>query len=630
MLPIDSPGEGGGSGSGPITGGSETANITGKNLREGTNVTLRPRVLTSRHLYNLRNQGWSAPKPSFDGGTTPVDLISQFTGASGGAFPANADYINAFVYANTNSDGDKFVVRFNAKDCVANPIGTAQAPMGYFIIDALSRGASRKQVFAQMMAQYPQNTYNIDTLPADETPGGPSVVAEYAGRVFYGGFPGALNDGDSSSPKMSSYVLFSSLVQDASSIYRCYQAADPTSPDSSDLVDTDGGFIRIDGAYGICAMQSIQTGLVILAENGAWTVSGGASSGFTATNYQVTKITTAGCVSPGSVVVVGNAVFYWSRDGIYTLTTNEYGDFVANNITRKTLKTLYNSIASADIKTSQGVYDEFEQKIKWVYGNRKDSTIKTTELILDVTNGVYSKYTIQDVSSSGLPAVIGGVNVNPFSQPIRSNDVIISDGSNVIDSNNDGVQVSVTAFDDTLGNIKDVQYLVITAYESNIQFTFGNYSEPNHYDWVSFDGVGVDAKSYLLTGALNGGDTQRKKDIVYMTTHFNQTETGLVDDGTGDGDLTLANQSSCIMTTQWDWTNSANSNKWSQPQQLYRLRNVYYPDSPDKFDSGYSVVETRTKVRGYGKAVSILFESEPGKHMELLGWSMNLGVNGNV
>lgn len=630
MLPIDSPGEGGGSGSSPITGGTESANVTGKNLREGTNVTLRPRVLTSRHLYNLRNQGWSAPKPNFDGGTNPVDLITQFTSASGGLYPSNSDAINAFVYANTGSDGDKFVVRFNAKDCVSNPLGTAQAPIGYFIIDALDRGTSRKAVYNQMMAQYPQNSLNIDTLPADETPGGPSVVAEYAGRVFYGGFPGQLNDGDSSSPKLSSYVLFSCLVQDASSIYRCYQAADPTSPDSSDLVDTDGGFIRVDGAYGICAMQSIQTGLVILAENGAWVVSGGATSGFTATNYQVTKITTAGCVSPGSVVVVGNALFYWSRDGIYNLTTNEYGDFTATNITRKTIKSFYTNISPADIKKVQGVYDEFEQRIKWTFGNRVASTIPTTELILDITNGVYSKYTIKNFGTNRVPQMIGGVNVNPFSQVAKSDDVIITDGSPVVTFDNSAVQVTSTSAEDTLGSTKEVQYLVVTDYSFSVKFTFGNYSDPHHYDWSSVDGVGIDAKSFLLTGALNGSDTQRKKDIVYLTAHFNQTEDALIDDGTGSGDLTLTNQSSCIMQAQWDWTNSITSNKWSRPQQVYKIRRPYYPTNPDDFDNGYSVVETKSKIRGVGKAVSLLFESEPGKHMEFLGWSMNLGVNGNV
>lgn len=629
MIPINSPGEGGGSGSSPISSGTESANIAGKNLREGNNVTLRPLVLTSRHLYNLRNQGWSTPKPSFDGSSTPVDLITNFSSVSSGPYPANSDSIAAFVYANTNSSGDKYIVRFNAKDCVSNPLGTAQSPLGFFIIDALDRGASRKSSYSQMMSQYPENTLNIDDLPTDETPGGPSVVAEYAGRVFYGGFPGILNDGDSSSPKLSSYVLFSALVQDASSIYRCYQAADPTSPHNSDLIDTDGGFIRLDGAYNITAMQSIQTGLVVLAENGVWVISGGSGSGFTATNYQVIKVTTAGCVSPGSVVTVGNTVFYWSKDGIYSLTTNQYGDFVANNITRKTIKTLYNNIDANDIKKSQGVYDEYEQRVKWVFGNRYNSSINTTELILDVASGAYSKYTIQKVSSNKYPMCLGGVNVNPFSEFSSVNNVTVSSGDDVVISSGDNVTIT-NSNTDILSNIKEVQYLIITNYSPTIKFTFGNYSEPNHYDWKSYDGVGVDAKSFLLTGAQTGGDTQRKKNVIYITAHFNKTEDGLTDDGTGSGDLMLTNQSSCTLQAQWEWTNSVNSNRWSDKQQVYRIRRPYYPSDSNNFDSGFSIVETKTKLRGSGKSVSLLFESSPGKHMELLGWAMILGVNGNV
>src|SRR3546814_9515593 len=81
-------------------------------------------------------------------------------------------------------------------------------------------------------------------------------MAQYSGRIFYSGFPGTLIDGDTSSPKMSSYVLFSQLVTDATSIVACYQRNDPTSSDQSDLLDTDGGFIRIEGAFNMVGLRS--------------------------------------------------------------------------------------------------------------------------------------------------------------------------------------------------------------------------------------------------------------------------------------------------------------------------------------------------------------------------------------
>src|SRR3546814_11949 len=172
--------------------------------------------------------------------------------------------------------------------------------------------------------------------------------SQYSGRIFYSGFPGTLIDGDTSSPKMSSYVLFSQLVTDATSIVACYQSNDPTSSDQSDLLDTDGGFIRIEGAFNIVGLVNIGAALVVFAENGVWTISGGNSNGFTATGYKVTKITSSGCISPGSIVVVENAVMYWSRDGIYNLSTNQLGDIVAESVTKKSIQYLYNDIGQLE------------------------------------------------------------------------------------------------------------------------------------------------------------------------------------------------------------------------------------------------------------------------------------------
>src|SRR3546814_13655689 len=48
-------------------------------------------------------------------------------------------------------------------------------------------------------------------------------------------------------------------------------------------------------------------------------------------------------------------------------------------------------------------------------------------------------------------------------------------------------------------------------------FSFGSYKDENHYDWKYVDGVGKDAKSFLLTGVISGGDFQRKKSAVSIT-----------------------------------------------------------------------------------------------------------------
>lgn len=627
-LPTVNPGnEGGGAGSGGISGsGTEPAAILGKNLREGSNISLRPYILTSRHLYNLRNQTWAMPRPSFNGNDNSTDTVAQFHAAAG-SFPSNADYVSPYIYQNTaTTTASKFIERFNASDAISNKSGNSLAPMGYFIIDALDRGASRIAEAAQLKAQYPQLAYTVDELPQDITPSGPTVIAQYSGRIFYAGFPGATIDGDTSSPKMSSYVLFSQLVTDATSTVACYQSNDPTSIDQSDVLDTDGGFVRIEGAFNIVGLVNIGSALVVLAENGVWTITGGNGYGFTATNYKVTKITNSGCLSPGSIVVIESAVMYWSRDGIYNLSTNQLGDIVSESVTKKSIQSLYNDVGQLEAASAEGVYDSYEQKVKWIYNNRVDGSGKVIELVLDVNLGAFYKHTISQLNNTRYPLVIKGFQTNPYVFSGGSNNVVTGTSQVVASGDNVTVQTSTVQ-----NNTKEVLYLILTSPSPKVNMTFGSYKEPNHYDWKSSDGVGKDAKSFLLTGVISGGDFQRRKQIMALTVHFTKTEDGFVDDGTGSGDWTLRNPSSCLLQTQLNWTNSASSNKWGRKVQAYRLRRPYFPTGiDDPYDNGYYVTETKNRVRGGGKVMSILFESEPSKHLEILGWSMTIAVNGNV
>src|SRR3546814_2691161 len=71
---------------------------------------------------------------------------------------------------------------------------------------------------------------------------------------------------------------------------------------------------------------------------------------------------------------------YWSRDGIYNLSTNQLGDIVAESVTKKSIQSLYNDIGQLETVSSEGVYDSYEQKVKWIYNNRLDGSGKVVEL----------------------------------------------------------------------------------------------------------------------------------------------------------------------------------------------------------------------------------------------------------
>lgn len=597
---------------------------SGVNLRQGNGITVRPTVKTDAHIYNLRNQTFAQPRKII-GPELIKDTIQEFLDKSAGKYPSNSDTVTYALYSDTNDGDDRNSERFNAADVVASPVGTFPAPKGYFIIDAMARGQSRLTEYNKLMAQYPELTIGIGNLPTDTTPGGATVVSEYAGRVFYSGFSGELIGPDDNSPRMSSYVLFSQLVEDPTDITTCYQDGDPTSKETPDLLDTDGGFIRIEGAYNIVRLINIGNALAVLAANGVWLIQGGSDYGFKATNYLTTKVTNHGCDSPSSVVVVDNTFMYWSDDGIYNVAPNQFGDYVAENLTQKTIQKYYDAIDGLDRRACKGVYDTYEKKVRWLYGGRVNSSIMAKELILDTTIGAFYPATIGQLTvGSRLPLPLAGVIVPPFRTVITDNPVTVNTVQVVVEGDPVTVQEAVTQ-----SSTREVIYAILTGIAPTLNFTFGSYRDPFHRDWRSADGIGVDAESFLLTGYQSGGDYQRSKQVPYLTTHFNKTEDGFLVDV--NGDLFPTNQSSCIVQVQWDWANSANSGKWGREFQAYRFRRHYMPANElDTFDNGYATVQSRNKLRGQGKVLSLLFKSEPDKHMHLLGWSMIMGNNSNV
>lgn len=590
--------------------------VAGVDLRQGLGVTTRPTVETNEHIYNLRNQTWAEPRKIVDSEVI-TDLISLW----GSSFPSNSDVTTYSVYPDANDHRDRLTDRFNIKDVRDNPIGSTPAPKGYFIIDALARGASRLAEEAKLRSRYSQLVYEVSDLPVDLTLGGATILTEYAGRVFYAGFSGEVFDGDEHSPKMSSYILFSKLVESPTDINVCYQQGDPTSKQEPDLVDTDGGFIRIDGAYGIKGLVNVGSALMVFASNGVWIIQGGSDYGFKATNYIVTKVTSYGCTAASSIVQVDTSVMYWAEDGIYVVAQNQFGDYVADSLTQKTIQRLYEGIESLDRDSASAVYDSYERKVYWVYGNRPNSTSGAKQLVFDTTLGAFYPFVL---SGSKYPMIASAVNVPPYRIVEVADNVTVNGADVVVDTD-----IVVVTSDVMQSALNETAYVCITGTSPTVSFTFSFYRDFTFTDWVSTNGIGFDARAYMLTGWEGGGDFQRYKQVPSFTMHFIKTENGFEDDGTGDWRPT--NQSSCLASAQWEWSNNANSNRWGRKFQAYRLNRHYFPSSiDDGFDNGFYTVVTKNKLRGKGRVLSLLLETEPKKDCRILGWSMVISANGNV
>lgn len=590
---------------------------TPENVSKRQRGTAKP---DTRHLYNMRNMTWAPLRYSstFTLLSDPIQLFRNEAGED--VWPCYADNVNSALYPDANNSLDRNTDRFYAKNLLANPVGNFEAPAGYFVIDLLDRGASRYKELLALSSDTDRYTYLPEegVLPTDRTPDGAKVVASYAGRMWYAGFSGKVIGGDRHSPRLSSYIMFSQLVEDLSDLGNCHQKGDPTSRDFSELLDTDGGFIRIDEAYNIKAMVPVGGNLVIMAENGIWAVLGGSGYGFTATDYKVVKVSDQGTVSSGSIATVDNTVLYWSEEAIYQISPNELGDLVAQDLSSNVIGSVYRDIGTKSKEYCSALYDSFQKKITWLYDT--DSYTKPSkELVLDLGLGAFYKFSY--AQSVAKPVAV--FESPPF-KTVNTVNNIIAGTDNVL------VGTSQVVYDDLveLDSTSETNYLTLFGDGSEVEISFAKIYNDKFLDWYSLGGVGTDAGAYMVTGYISGGDYQRNKQVPYVTFHFNRTEKGFEE---VDGDIVPTNQSSCKVQAQWEWSDSATSGRWGREFQAYRYKRHYIPESVNSaYDYGLSTIVTKNKIRGKGRVVSFLIKTEPEKDCQLLGWSMFSDMAGGV
>ncbi len=598
--------------------------IDDKNLRVGNFLSTRPKTSTSAHLYNARNQTFGVPRRAANT-ESDLDPYTYFF-AQNSEYPSNSDAVTHAWYEDPGDEDNRTIKRFFPKDLKSNPIGNFQSPTGHYIIDALDRGVSRLNAAEDSVDKYkPVVLESVIELPEDITPGGATIVSQYAGRAFYAGFSGEVINGDTKSPRLSSYILFSKTVEEITDTTRCHQGGDPTSTSIPDLLATDGGFIRLDEAYAIRGMVSMEGSLFIFAQNGVWRISGEDRGQFGADSYKVEKISDRGCVGTKSIIEAEGTLAFWGDDGIYVVERNEFGDWLINSITTARIQLLYNDIDSTDKFNVQGYYDTYDKKLRWIYHLNLDSLEPVRELVLDKTLGAFYTNTIFTPIQDNNPRVVGIFETNPFR---------VNPSANEVQVNGEQVQVDEEDVEVTLAlrtsSTRSIGYIATTSIASNIIYTFALYKDRDFLDWKTFDGNGVDAAAFTITGYDAQGTLISRKQVPYINLYMRKTEEGFTPDPQS-GDWNPVNTSSVIVQSQWDWTNSENSKRWGKPFQGYRQTRVYWPSNiADDYEDGHSVVVTRNKLRGRGRVLSLKFSTEPGKDFHLYGWSMLVSVSTGI
>lgn len=567
----------------------------------------RPRSLSFQHGYNLHNQGWSAAN------------IREMKDTNG-QHPSNADVMHLGKDSNDNFD----IAMLRRQE-----FGNSPAAKGRAVIDAFARGASREQFYISKNSGASYQSYGYYDWSEAES-GRISTAASFAGRIFYSGIASNISGwGDILAPNYTGTIFFTQIVDGLDKLGKCYQAADPTSEHISDLVSSDGGSISIPEATQILRLINKGSSLVVLAENGVWEISG-RDGVFAADDFFVHRVTNVGAIGAGSIINVEDNIFYWSDGGIYVLSPDQTsGRLQASNISESTIQTHFTSIPSVGRLYARGNYDPTTRKVSWLYNDEEDYGGTTQvnkynkELIFDTVLQAFYTYNIYSLATNS-PYVAGYIQVTEFLNADRVDEVLVN--GDPVTVNGEAVVITTPVRTSGTGVTK---YITIVPDATNNKFTLSFYKESEFKDWYTKDGVGVDAYAYLVTGYELFQDSQRKKYLPYITTHFNRSETGFTD--LGGGNLTPTNPSSCLIQTRWDFSDSAASGKWGTAFQAYRLKHNYMPaNATDEFDYGHVMVSTKNRLRGSGRAFSMKLYTEAAKECHIYGWAMLVEGNTSV
>lgn len=423
------------------------------------------------------------------------------------------------------------------------------------------------------------------------------TVANFANRIFYSGL---------TSQRNTSNLYFSQLLADNNNdAGRCYQEADPTSENFSDLLPTDGGVLKINGAYNIQKLHAMKDRLLVLAENGVWSIRG-IDGAFSATGFVVEKISDVGLSHVNSFVSANGRPYWFSDQGIYTLQfSQESGTLDVSNMSDLTIKTFYEGIDPRAKDYAKGFYDKATRKIFWMYGNGASPDWEYNNfLIFDEQVGSFTPWTISDQAGTS-PKIVGLITRPGLVSSISELNVVDTSGNVILDSS--GNQVTVSRETYTISNLE----LSLVCRDTNDNFSFGFFNGGTYLDWGT-----TSYNSYIETPYDFMGDMTTKKQGEYCTIYTRVTETGFELDG--NGNLAFSNPSGGMFSCYWDFRTDASMTD----QVFYRLKRYPVPGVTGPVTMPTTVTSSRMRLKGRGRILRLRFDAETGKEMYMVGYEM--------
>ena len=468
--------------------------------------------------------------------------------------------------------------------------GTTLTANGHFVTGVFQKDRR----FLPYTSTWTSTSYT--SLTVETEPSRFRTVASFGNRVFYAGIDSAKNGGK---------IYFSKIVESNTELGNFYQVNDPTSEDISDLLDTDGGVVKIAEAHNIRKLHVFGAAILIFAENGVWSISG-VDNVFRATEFSISKISDVGLVNENSFVVAGGAPIWWSKTGIYSIQTSEVsGQPEARNLSLASIQTLWNKIPNGKKAQVFVEYDQINQRVFWFYPDAEESIDYkyNNVLILDVNLQAFYPWRISDGTAGhyliGSSYFSGLGSTATETQVVNGADTIINGSDTVV----------ATVYKDFLQNESEIKLIVRSGVDGKL--TVAHFSGDSYLDW----GTG-NYSSFAEAGYDFMGDMTTFKNAPYVTTYMRVTEDGYTYNGVG---YDFINPSSCKMSVSWNLT-KANST----PREIYKLKNVPVVDPNDLGSIHYptDTVVTKSKVRGRGRSMKLRFESSAGKDFHLVGYEV--------
>jgi len=318
--------------------------------------------------YDTLNSGW-ASENNGRAGYTALGYYQLIKGVAGDHPPLTHPW-----FSGKNTSDQQDVTEWEKIDA-----GTSLSGNGHYILDFFNKDRTTASGLSGLTTETESSRFK-------------SVVA-FGGRIFYAGLDSAKNAGT---------ILFSRIIDTTSDLGICYQRNDPTAEYLSDLLDNDGGVIKIPDAVNIQRLYAFQSSIFVFAENGVWQITG-VDGVFKATVFSINFISPVGIVNPQSFVEAEGLPFWWSRYGIHTLQVDPVsGQGTEQNLSISTIQTLWDKIDSNAKSKTVAAYDRINKRIFWGYPDN-DETIESklnNFLILDIPLQAFYPWKVSDQTSS--------------------------------------------------------------------------------------------------------------------------------------------------------------------------------------------------------------------------------------